>query len=114
MNPVKANMVSQAGHYPWSSYRHNALGKADELISVHDLYEQLADTHWQRAQRYKALFDELKVERYDMQITQATYRGEVFGSTQFHSGVDQMISRPTKLISHGGDRKSEDFKNQAG
>ena len=27
MNPVRAGMVDHPGHYPWSSYRHNAMGE---------------------------------------------------------------------------------------
>jgi len=41
-------------------------------------------------------------------------RGEVFGSSAFHQEVGQLVSRVTKLTAHGGDRKSEDYKNQAG
>jgi len=41
-------------------------------------------------------------------------RGEVYGSEVFHKNISQLLSGSTKLTSHGGDRKSEIFKNQAG
>ncbi|MEO1884127.1 MAG: hypothetical protein ABGX71_11275 [Methyloprofundus sp.] len=41
MNPVKANMVETPDDYEWSSYRHNALGKPDSLITEHELYKNL-------------------------------------------------------------------------
>jgi putative transposase len=28
LNPVRAGMVAQPGDYPWSSYRHHALGES--------------------------------------------------------------------------------------
>ena len=42
MNPVKAQMVSLAGHYPWSSYRNNALGEKSSLLTPHPFFEGLA------------------------------------------------------------------------
>ena len=41
-------------------------------------------------------------------------RGEVYGSDGFHSKIRQLISRSTKLASHGGDRKSQIYINQVG
>jgi len=36
------------------------------------------------------------------------------GGDGFHSKVSELISRPTKLSSHAGDRKSEAYENQVG
>ncbi len=33
MNPVKANRVKKIADYPWSSFRHNALGEENSLIT---------------------------------------------------------------------------------
>ena len=41
MNPVKAGMVKNSQDYEWSSYRHNALGKIDPLLTEHKQYKQL-------------------------------------------------------------------------
>ena len=41
-------------------------------------------------------------------------RGEVYGSGGFHRKIRGLISRSTMLTSHGGDRKSEIYKNQVG
>lgn len=60
------------------------------------------------------MFEVLNTAKQDSQITEATMRGEVFGSDGFHSKISQLISRSTKLTAHGGDRKSEMYKNQAG
>jgi len=39
-------------------------------------------------------------------------RGVVYGAEKFHKKVSKLISRPTKLATHGGDRKSDGFINQ--
>ena len=53
MNPIKANMVKDIADYRWSSYRHNALGETDKLITGHDLYKALGATFEQRCKQYK-------------------------------------------------------------
>lgn len=107
-------MVTALNDYPWSSYHHNALGVEDELISEHSLYLALGDDVETRCERYQALFDELDLTKQNNRITQATLRGEVYGSDGFHQQIDKLISRPTVLSTHGGDRKSAEYKNQVG
>ena len=41
-------------------------------------------------------------------------RGEAYGTSGFHQKISQLVSRSTKLAAHGGDRKSEVYKGQAG
>ena len=41
LNPVRAAMVAQPGDYPWSSYRANALGQQDDLVTPHERYTSL-------------------------------------------------------------------------
>lgn len=114
MNPIKAEMVKKLADYKWSSYRHNALGQPDSLISEHALYKALGDDAEQRNKSYQKMFVELDVTKQEDRITQATLRGEVYGGNGFHQKISQLIARSTKLASHGGDRKSEGYKNQAG
>ena len=42
LNPVRASIVSTPGDYPWSSYRANALGGADPILTPHSVYRELA------------------------------------------------------------------------
>ena len=113
MNPLKAGMVEEIADYPWSSYRHNALGQIDPLISEHELYENLGASSERRCEAYLKMFDRLNTVKQDSQITNATLRGEALGDDEFHQKISKLISRPTKLSAHGGDRKSETY-NQAG
>jgi len=108
-----ATMVEDVADYKWSSYRHNALGEIDKLINEHPLYTELGDNTQQRYLAYQALFDELDISQQQMQITKATLNGEVYGSNAFHSTIGELIDRVTRLGSHGGDRKSAEYKKQA-
>jgi putative transposase len=96
------------------SYQHNALGLADPLITEHERYQALGANPTQRSDAYLQLFEQLNIATQDSQITTATMRGEVYGSEYFHSKISALISRTTKLSSHGGDRKSHDFHDQVG
>ncbi|HIG65352.1 MAG TPA: hypothetical protein EYQ43_07330 [Methyloprofundus sp.] len=114
MNPVKASMVKDIADYEWSSYRHNALGQTDKLITEHQLFKDLGATAEERSESYREIFGALNIAKQESQITEATMRGEVYGSDGFHSKISKLISRTTKLSSHGGDRKSETYTNQSG
>ena len=58
MNPVRAGMVRYPGNYRWSSYRCNAEGRADGLVTPHELYQRLGATPVARRQAYLGLFGE--------------------------------------------------------
>lgn len=55
MNPVRAAMVADPAEYPWSSYRHHALGVPNDILSPHDLYTALGHSDLARQQAYRAL-----------------------------------------------------------
>ncbi len=114
MNPIKAGMVEEIAAYQWSSYQHNALGHIDPLITEHERYQALGRNANQRSDAYIQLFEQLDISAQDSHITSATQRGEVYGSEQFHSKISALISRPTRLGAHGGDRKSQDYHDQIG
>ena len=77
-------------------------------------YKDLGINMQQRHNQYQRLFDMIATIEQDRQITEATLRGEVYGSDEFHKEISTMIARVTKLTSHGGDRKSDHYKDQAG
>jgi putative transposase len=55
-NPVRAGLTTQPGEYPWSSYRANALGEDDALLTPHPHYYSLARSPGARRAAYAALF----------------------------------------------------------
>jgi putative transposase len=56
LNPVRAGLVRHPAHYRWSSYRANALGEADALLTPHALYCALGRSTEERCAGYRAGF----------------------------------------------------------
>ena len=112
LNPVRARMVEQPGDYRWSSYRHNALGQADGLLTPHYLYESLNSDTARRCAAYRALFD-AQTDPADLHaIRRATETGTVLGNDRFKESIEMTLKRRIEWLPHGGDRKSEVFRDQ--
>jgi putative transposase len=58
LNPVRAGMVEYPGNYRWSSYRCNAEGRGDAVVTPHQLYQRLGTTPAARREAYLGLFRE--------------------------------------------------------
>lgn len=58
LNPVRAGMVTRPHEYQWSSYRANAEGCRDQLITPHELYSRLGADPCERQAVYRQLFDD--------------------------------------------------------
>ena len=55
-NPVRAHLVAAPGEYRWSSFRANALGHDDALVTPHSGYYALGRSAASRQAAYRALF----------------------------------------------------------
>lgn len=112
LNPVRARMVEQPGDYRWSSHRHNALGHTDALLTPHRLYESLGLDVVQRCTAYRALFN-VQTDPAEIQaIRTATETGTVLGNDRFKENIEMTLRRRVERLPHGGDRKSEVFREQ--
>jgi putative transposase len=56
LNPVRARVVAWPGQYRWSSFRANALGQNDALLTPHAYYCALGRDAESRQAAYRALF----------------------------------------------------------
>ena len=56
LNPVRAEITSDASGYSWSSHRGNAFGQSDALLTEHSLYTGLGATSADRQAAYLDLF----------------------------------------------------------
>jgi REP-associated tyrosine transposase len=56
LNPVRARLVPRPGEYRWSSFRANATGEEDALLTPHSSYACLARSAALRQAAYLALF----------------------------------------------------------
>jgi putative transposase len=83
LNPVRAGMVRFPGNYKWSSYRSNAEGRHDALVTPHSMYERLGRDASERRQAYLKLFQEALTPMQIAQIRAAGNRGGVLGDKQF-------------------------------
>ncbi len=115
MNSVRAGMVESVADYRWSSYYHNALGEPDALITEHELYKGLGKDSVQRCQHYRKLFEQPVWEEDDTKITEATLKERCAGMRSFMKRSGGWLGGwVTRLGAHGGDRKSETYRDQVG
>jgi putative transposase len=80
LNPVDAEMVAHPALYTWSSYRANALGKDDRLVSPHAEFQALGLDAIARRDAYVALFDRGLDPSLIKEIRAATRGGYPMGS----------------------------------
>jgi putative transposase len=112
LNPIRARMVEDPGAYRWSSYRFNADGFPDALVSPHPLYEQLGDNPASRRTAYRALFSNHVEDRELEVIRGATETGTVLGNDRFRREIESALQRRVDQPPHGGDRKSESYRER--
>ena len=92
LNPVRANMVTNSVHYRWSSYRCNALGNDDKLITYHELYQWLGRKVKERCDAYKGLF-RAHVDEEDLQgIRSALQTGTPLGGDYFKEKIEKKLN----------------------
>jgi putative transposase len=103
-NPVRAGLVIDPGDYWWSSFRSNAFGHPDPLISPHPWYLGLDEADAERRRTYRSLFDRpLDPATLDA-IRHATNRAWVAGSDAFVESVHAAAARPCRPRHRGGQR----------
>ncbi len=105
-------MVEHPAEYPWSSYRANALGHEDPLITHHYKYKELGRSYELRQAAYRALFKTHISEKKLTEIREATNKEWVLGSDYFKEKISRQLARRVIPMTRGGDRKSEAFRNQ--
>jgi putative transposase len=108
LNPVRARIVETPEDYRWSSYRCNALGIADELVSPHGQYSALGTTDEQRWQAYRALFRDQIAEDDLQQIRLMTREGWPLGGEPFKNEIERLLDRVARPPKRGRPVTSRD------
>ncbi|RKZ42708.1 MAG: transposase [Gammaproteobacteria bacterium] len=91
LNPVRASMVKEPALYRWSSYRFNALGKANQYVSPHSVYLSLGKNSKSRQIAYRSLFQsELDTNAFS-DIRLAITQSQPLGNSHFYAKLETMM-----------------------
>ncbi len=109
LNPVRAqDTVEHPADYPWSSYRGNALGGKDSLLSPHEVYRRLGRSAEERQSAYRRLF-RAQLSRADIEaIRQATNKAWALGSERFRARIEALSGRRASPLSRGRPPRAAD------
>ncbi len=111
LNPVRARMVRHPKNYPWSSYRFNALGEPDKLITPHDLYLSLGESPKTYQLNYATLFEERIPTKTLDEIRDATNKAWPLGSDKFKHEIEKITKRRSMPKPKGRPKKIESDPN---
>lgn len=107
LNPVRAGMVEAPEDYPWSSFRANASGVDDPLITPHPVYTELGRHDEGRRAAYRHLFHESLSDQLLTQIRHAGNGNRPLGSEAFVEEITKIMGmRPPRRRS-GRPRSNE-------
>lgn len=107
LNPLRAAMVADPGDYRWSSYRHNAQGVTDPLLTPHPAYLGLACTREERLRAYRQMvMDTVDAEQMES-IRRHVQRQHAYGTDRFRLAIEAMLGRTAGPQKIGRPRKSE-------
>ena len=93
LNPVRAAMVDDPSQYRWSSYRCNALGQPDALVTPHRLYHGLGESDEERRSAYRALFRAQLDRDAISDIRLALNQNQPLGGERFYQYIEQMTGQ---------------------
>jgi putative transposase len=87
--------------YPWSSYRFNAHGGRDALVSAHDSYLALGATPVERRRAYRAICADPVPDSMLAEIRDATNRRWALGTKAFRDECAKLLGRRVEPSSRG-------------
>ncbi|RCS56584.1 transposase [Parvibium lacunae] len=93
LNPVRAAIVQEPGHYKWSSYRANAGLAKDPLLTFHPNYWALGNTPFEREASYRQWVTEGHSTEELAAIRSATYKNSILGSNDYIAAVSKALGR---------------------
>ena len=106
MNPVRAEMTAHPRDYVWSSYRANAEGRNDPIITPHELVERIGQTDELRQQAYAELFHTEFDPDAIAAIRAAVGKGQVLGDDRFKDEIAAMTGKRVVPQARGRKRQN--------
>ena len=107
LNPVRAAMVTDPAHYPWSSYRCHALGEPDRYLSPHPLYLGLGTDAPARQDAYRALFRTELDEEAISDLRLAVNQNQPLGNSRFYAKIEAMTGQRREPKPRGRPKNQE-------
>ena len=101
LNPVRAGMVGDPADYRWSSYRANAFGEANALVSPHPVYLALGQGEVQRQAAYRDLFQTALDAAPIAELRMALNQNQPIGNARFYTEIEAMIGQRRDLRKRG-------------
>ncbi len=105
LNPVRAGMVRVAKDYRWSSYRCNALGRHNPVITPHALFLALHRNEAKRHQTYRALFQVHMDPEEQSRIHRLSEMGMPVGNGRFQARIEELTGFRLGQVKRGRPRK---------
>jgi putative transposase len=103
-NPLRAGLVNECAEYHWSSFRHNACGAADQVLTPHALYAALSADLSSRCRIYRELCredvspeaeTEIRTAPLKRRFPQTTYQRAVAARFGTGNGANSAFVSPT-------------------
>jgi putative transposase len=92
MNPIRASLCRHPGEYEWSSFRANAEGVFDGLVTPHEEYRRLGQAE-ERLAMYRGLFEVTLSDVRLNEIRNATNGNFALGNASFRADLETRIGR---------------------
>ena len=101
LNPVRANMVAHPADYQWSSYRYNAYGENNDLVTAHDVYLSMDPEKESRQIAYRNLFESALPKKLLHEIRNAANFSMPLGENRFKQQIEQTLNRSLGYAKRG-------------
>lgn len=101
LNPVRAGLVADPADHPWSSYKANAMGLHDGVVTPHGIYLELGPDGPTRRQRYRELIQAGLPEEELAAVRRYTNHQRALGSEGFQREVEAALGRPAGIRKAG-------------
>ena len=107
LNPVRASMVGDPADYRWSSYRANALGEANALLSPHPLWFALGQGDVQCQAAYRELFRTAQERAPIAELRMALNQSQPIGNARFYAEIEATTGQHRELRKRGRPCKTD-------
>jgi putative transposase len=104
--PVRDGLAKSATSYKWSSYKANAQGKKNPLITPHEAYKNLARGDKKRMEKYAALTKTGVSDEVSTDIQDAWQTGTPLGTDKFKKMVEKKLKIKVGHAKRGRPRKN--------